>query len=373
MKKKIAVLGADKNLLGFYKQAHDLGYRIIGIAYDQGAVCKSYCDKFYPVSWTNKTEVLRICEHEKIDGITSFSLESALPTLIYVAEKLQLVSNDSDCLLRMQNKYTQRKTFEDAGLSVPFYEIMNDFRGTEFDSIQLPLIIKPVDSGGSIGINKIDSIEELGKAVSIACQNSRSHTAIIEEYIEGREFSVEYISYQGVHYFCQITDKVTSGAPHFIELQHHQPADISSELKDKIKDTVEKALTALKIKNSPSHTEIKLSPNGKLYIIEIGARLGGDKITERLVYLSTGIDMVAESLKLATGDFTPPRKCYEKFAGIYFYCSLTPRVGEFIRKKDDFPWIIEGQIEEDSISDPKSNADRNGYMIYQDNNKKINI
>ena len=99
---------------------------------------------------------------------------------------------------------------------------------------------------------------------------------------------------------------MTSGAPHFIEMQHHQPANISEQQSKAIRDMVEKALTALKIENSPSHTEIKLNSHGELYIIEIGARLGGGHITSDLVRLSTGYDMVKGALELATGDFTAP-------------------------------------------------------------------
>lgn len=126
-------------------------------------------------------------------------------------------------------------------------------------AIKFPAIIKPADGGGSQGINKCADIEELKNAYNFAKDHSRSKTVIVEDFIDGREFSVEYLSYKGKHYFLQITDKVTSGAPHFIEMQHHQPANISEQQSKAIRDMVEKALTALKIENSPSHTEIKLN------------------------------------------------------------------------------------------------------------------
>ena len=104
--KKIAIIGANAPLEPFYRQARKMDFYIIGIAWEEGAVCKKYCDKFYPISFSDKDAVLDICRKEDIDGITSFSLESALPTVVYVAQELGLVSNDQECLKLTSNKYT---------------------------------------------------------------------------------------------------------------------------------------------------------------------------------------------------------------------------------------------------------------------------
>ena len=123
---KIAVLGANEPSIPFYRQAKALGYSIIGIAWAEGAVCKEYCDKFYPVSFAEKEKVLEICKTEHVDGITSFSLESALPTVVYVAKAMGLVGNDELCLKLTENKYTQRQAFEQNGLPVPKYKIYDN-------------------------------------------------------------------------------------------------------------------------------------------------------------------------------------------------------------------------------------------------------
>ena len=122
--RKIAVLGADKNLLGFYRQAKDLGYYIIGIAWPEGAVCKDLCDKFYPISFADRDDVLRVCKEEKVDGITSFTLESALPTLVYVAQKLGLVANSIDCVERTLTKFCQRESLRAAGIPTCNYQLV---------------------------------------------------------------------------------------------------------------------------------------------------------------------------------------------------------------------------------------------------------
>lgn len=367
--KKIAVIGANKPLIHFYKQAKALGYYIIGIAYEKGAVCKEYCDKFYPISFVDKEKVLEVCREESIDGITSFSLESALPTVVFVAQKLGLVSNTEECVRRLANKYTMRNSLNAAGIRNPQYAIVSN--PSELDNLQVPLpcIVKPVDSGGSQGVTMVSRKEELMPAFERSLEYSHSGGVIVEQYVDGREFSVEYLSCNGRHYNIQITDKVTSGPPYFIELQHHQPADISKELRDRICCVVEKALTALCVENSPSHSEIKLNSSNELYLIETGARLGGDFITSDLVRLSTDYDMVLGALELATGCFKKPFIENRHFSGVFYYSSLTPNVKKYIDNAKDYPFIVDASCLNEEIKDCQRNGDRNGHFIYQSDHR----
>lgn len=372
MKEKIAVIGANEPLIPFYRQAKKLGYEIICIAWEKGAVCKEYSDRFYPISFAEKDKVLEVCRNEKIDGITSFSLESALPTVVYVAQRMGLVSNSEDSLLLTQSKFAQRQALEKAGIAVPrYYQIESEVELSKIDC-QYPVIVKPVDSGGSQGICKVETSDKLLEAYKYAVEYSRTQHVIVEEFVDGREFSVEYISHNGHHYFLQITDKVTSGAPRFVEMQHHQPADISNEVHAAIRSMVERALTALKITNSPSHTEIKLNSRGQLYIIETGARMGGDYITSDLVRLSTGYDFVEGAIKLAVNKFEVPTFPKSMHSGIYFYSKLAPEVGEIIKNHSKWPEIVEWEISDEPLPEVKSNADRGGYFLYQKETGKFN-
>ena len=373
MKEKIAVIGANEPLIPFYRQAKNLGYRIIGIAWAEGAVCKSYCERFYPVSFVEKEKVLEICQNEHVDGILSFSLESALPTVVYVAKRMGLVSKSEESIAITQSKFTQRQALQAAGIPVPHYYLIESERDLSFVKCNYPVIVKPVDSGGSQGICKVDSQEKLNDAYKYAVDYSRSSKAIVEEFVDGREFSVEYISHQGKHYFLQVTDKVTSGAPRFVEMQHHQPADISESQKEQIKNMVEAALTALKIENSASHTEIKLNSKGELFIIETGARMGGGYITSDLVRLSTGYDFVEGAIKLAVNQFEEPKFPKSMFSGVYFYSKLAPEVGRIIKDHEKWPEIVEWNYSDEPLVEVKSNADRRGYFLYQSLKGKLSL
>lgn len=371
MKERIAVIGANEPLIPFYRQAHNLGYEVIGIAIEKGAVCKEYCDRFYPISFADKDQVVDVCRKENVDGIISFSLESALPTVVYVAKQLGLVSNSEECIKLTQSKFAQRQALEKAGIPVPKYYLIENASDLEKIQCRYPVIVKPVDSGGSQGICKVENSEKLEEAYKYAVDYSRTSKAIVEEYVDGREFSVEYISHNGKHYFLQITDKVTSGAPRFVEMQHHQPADIPSSVWTRIQQMVERTLTALKIENSASHTEIKLNSRDELFIIETGARMGGDYISSDLVRLSTGYDFVDGAIKLAVGKFEEPSFHHPMHSGVYFYSKLAPGVGNVIKNHEKWPEIVEWEYSDEPLMDVRSNADRRGYFLYQSSDSKF--
>ena len=146
--------------------------------------------------------------------------------------------------------------------------------------------------------------EELKSAIARATEQSFEKKAIIEEYIEGAEYSVETISYQGTHTLLAITKKYTTGNPHYIEVGHLEPAPLSPETEEKVKETVFAALSALGVENGAGHSELRIDRSGNVRIIEIGSRMGGDCIGSDLVPLSTGQDFVGMVIDVAAGNLS---------------------------------------------------------------------
>lgn len=128
---------------------------------------------------------------------------------------------------------------------------------------------------------------------------------MVEEYVGGQEYSVEYISWQGRHQFLAITEKFTTGAPHYIETGHLEPARLDAATQKKVQQIVEHALDSLGVEYGASHSELKIDNDGKIAIIEIGSRMGGDCIGSHLVQLSTGYDFVDAVIDVALG-IEPP-------------------------------------------------------------------
>ena len=161
--------------------------------------------------------------------------------------------------------------------------------------------MKATDRSGSRGVSKVYNQQELMEGIDYAKEVSFEKRALIEEYIDGDEYSCESISYNGEHYCLAITKKYTTGAPHFIETAHVEPAPLNHQMNKRIEIEVKKALDALDIKYGASHAEFKIDIHGNIKFIEIGSRMGGDCIGSHLVHISTGYDFVGMVIDIACG------------------------------------------------------------------------
>lgn len=300
-RKKLVVIGANDFQNQLILCAKEKGIETFCFAWKEGAAGEQTADHFYPVSIVEKEDILEECKKIKPDGIVSIASDLAVITVNFVAEKLGLTGNGMESAQISTNKYLMRKAFAENGDPSPAFFLSDELTEDVISKLEFPLIVKPVDRSGSRGVTKVGSVQQLKEAVSMAGKVSFMHSVIIEEFVEGEEFSVEYISYHGQHTFLAVTKKYTTGEPHYIETGHMEPAFISDELLERIKGIVSHALDTLKIKNGASHSEIKISENGEIKIIEIGGRMGGDCIGSDLVKLSTGYDFVGMVIDVAFG------------------------------------------------------------------------
>jgi len=367
--KKLAIIGASYLQQPLVEKAREMGVESICFAWEEGAVCKDICDHFYPVSTVDKEEILRICREIKIDGITTIASDVAVLTVNYVAEKMGLVGNPDKYSQTTTNKYLMRQCFMEHDVPSPKFcltegqipHIIKDFR--------FPVIVKPTDRSGSRGVEKVDKQEDLQEAITRACNESFQKKAVIEEFVEGREISVESISFVGRHYVLQITDKVTTGAPYFVELEHHQPSSLPEEIKSGVKEIVLNALTALHIRYGASHAEMKITEDGDIRVIEIGARMGGDFIGSDLVKLSTGYDFLKGVIEVALGTFEEPKLTEHKHSGVYFLCKETESILPIIQNATQYPEIVKAEVTDQTLRNIECSGDRSGYFIYQSDNK----
>ncbi len=366
---KLAVIGASYLQLPLVLRAKKMGIITICFAWAEGAVCKDVADKFYPISIVEKEQILAICQHEHINGVCTIASDVAAPTVAYIAEQMGLVGNSYECALQANNKFLMRQAFVSAGILSPMYVcVEKEEHIEELSGLKFPLIIKPTDRSGSLGVMKIENEEDLLPAIKAAQDLSFKHEAIVEQYIEGREISVEFISYKGIHYPLQITDKVTTGAPHFVEMEHHQPADLSESQYEKIYSITKQALTALGVTNGASHSEYRITKEGEIYIMEVGARMGGDFIGSDLVQLSTGYDFLRGVIEVALGTFNAPQLTEHNYSGVYFLCEETKHLLPLFTQA--LPYLIKAEQTTNELLTPSCSAERSGYIIYQ-NDKKV--
>lgn len=307
MKKNLAIIGASYLQLPLIEKAKEIGYITHVFAWAANDVGEKAADYFYPISIIEKEHILEVCRKIGICGICSIASDVAVITVNYIAEKMNLPGNSIASTGKCTNKHLMRQAFEQYGDPSPKSYLIENKVDIESLDLMYPAIVKPTDRSGSRGIYKVNSAKEAEKVLAVAERESFEKKALIEEFVEGQEYSVEHISYKGKHYFLALTKKYTTGAPHFIETGHLEPAPVSDEMLEKVKNTISHALDSLEIKNGASHSEIKIDAMGDIRIIEIGARMGGDCIGSDLVKYSTGYDFVKMVIQVACGeepDFT---------------------------------------------------------------------
>ena len=231
-------------------------------------------------------------------------------------------------------------------------------------------ILKPSRNSGSRGIAKVErgiSKEEFIRLYDIALEESRDNSVLIEQFIEGPEFSVEIIVWEGRVNVLTVTDKKTTEAPHFVELGHNQPSCFPDETVTLIKDAAVRGVKALGVDKCACHAEVKVQ-DGRAYLMEIGARMGGDFISTVLTRLSTGIDMVAAAINCALNiepDLTP--KAAPQGVCIRYFC---PKPGKLVSISNTevlndsrvHEWEIYHQVG-DEIPVVTSSLCRSGHVI----------
>lgn len=353
---KLAIIGASTGQLPITLKAKELGHTVISFAWDKGAVCKEYADKFYPISILEMDKIVEVCREEKVDGVVSNASDLTSEISAYVATQLGLNATDHKAYEIIKDKAAVRERTK----NIPYLSHVENFKYTGKEKISFPCIVKPTVGNGKKGVSFVNNEKDLEAALAYT-QKEPDCTIMVEQFIGGQEISVESISYKGKHYVIQITEKENDGAPHFVELSHHMPADIPEEIKEKIRQIVPQILTNVGITNGASHTEMKIF-NGEVYLIEVNPRGGGDQFSTLIKY-SAGYDYTKGMIDVALDTFEEPVLSKVGYAGIFFLAEQRIHRLKYFQKKQ--PWEIARNYDPSApIVHSVSNYDRGGWIIY---------
>lgn len=294
-------------------KAKEMGLQVAVVDFNPQAIGIPYADKYFNASTMDEDAVLAAAENFKPDGIMTLATDMPMRGVAKSSDKLHLHSINYETAVKATDKYDMIKAFKEHNVPSPWFfvvDTMEELKEHEID-VTFPCIIKPTDNAGSHGVAKVYSFQELLDNYEYAHSCSRHGKVIVEEYLDGPEVSVEVMVVNGIVNILQITDKITTEAPHFVEMGHTQPSRLPAATQEAIRNVAVAACTAIGIDKGPAHVEMKVTKRGPV-MIELGARMGGDNITTHLVPLSTGIDMVGSTIKVAMGeepDITPTLHC----------------------------------------------------------------
>ena len=364
--RKVAIIGANEAINNLIIKAKEKGYETHVFAWECGDPGEKTADYFYPVDVADKEKILEKCKEIGVCGVASITSDFAVNTVNYVARKLNLIGNSEKTDDVARNKYLMRCALKDADLYTPWFTKVDKNTDLTFmKEHNYPIIVKPTDRWSSKGVSRVDNWEGLQEAVNYAVFESLNGEAIIENFMDGPEYSAECICQDGECTILAITQKTTTGFPNYVETGHKQPADFDERLLDKINNTVKSAVKALDIKNSAAHAEFRIVDNKEIGIIEVGARMGGDCIGTDLVRLSTGYDYVGMVLDVACGnkiDFTKDKHYDEAKVKFIFNQDDYDRMCEI--KTSNPERIVRSVVYSTEFNHVvKNSSDRYGYYV----------
>ena len=369
--KRLFIIGASDFQMPAIVEAKQMGLHVGVADFNPNAVGVSYADEYFNVSTIDESGIFEAAKKFKADGIITLCTDMPMRALASACEKLGLIGPDLSTAITATDKGVMIQAFEENNVEHPKFVVVKKETNVEeiINKFEYPVITKPTDNSGSRGIMLVNNANELRDALLYSSQNGREGSVIVEEYMSGPEVSVEIMVIDGKTHILQVTDKMTTGAPHFVEIGHSQPSRLPKESIEAIKDLAGRAALAVGIKNGPAHAEIILTKNGPK-MVEIGARMGGGCITTHLVPLSTGISMTKATIQTALGEKTDIVPKFERGSAIRF---IIPPIGivKSISGKEEAEKISGVQLVEiqcevgQMLQELENGTCRIGYVIAQ--------
>lgn len=341
-KSKIAIIGSGEMAVILVENAkrmcvethtfsNDLHDRVVGIS-----------DEHHDISIFDIEQIIRVCKKLRINGVLP-TTELTVSVAAIVADALGLPGMPVGLSKAVTDKAFVRKKAETVkDLYQPDYcvwtigDLLPEVRS-------FPVVVKPTAMGGKRGVSVANNQEEFKQAIeySIKSMPSTKRDIIIESFLDGgKEYSVESLSSHGKHMVIQVTEKITSGPPHCVELGHLQPAELPNDIRAKVEKVIPELLATVGVDNTTTHTEIKII-DGKIYLIELNARSGGDHIAYPLTELSTGFPYIQGAISIAMDEFSfPNRERFKKnHCGVVFVAEQTKEFEPLFKKCDQYSWL----------------------------------
>ena len=368
--KKVLIIGAGFLQDFVIQKAKKIGYETLAVDGNPLAIGFSSADKYKVIDITNKEKCLEYAVEEKIDGVLTAATDYGVLTAAYIAEKMNIPGIPYYVAQLIKNKYLVRKCLYENSVddTEKCYEIKSKESIEEIkNELPYPVIVKPCDGSGSRGTSRVDDAKDLERACIYAMESSLTHKAEIEPFIFGKEYGAESIVVDGEVHVLSIMKKWMTEPPYYAELGHAIPSDLSTEIEDKAKSCVKKAIKSLGITFGSVNMDMIITSEGKVHIIDIGARMGGNMIGPCIIPYGTGIDYMGIMIKNAVGDKVEwDINSHEAVAS-----KLLAFKGGVIKKLPDFSKLIESYGVEiyhhmsigDKVNEYHTNLDGCGYII----------
>lgn len=317
--KNILILGAGLMQKPAILSAKELNLRTCVIDADKNAVCVPLADEFEQIDLKDKDKILEYAEKLQKSQNSLIAVFTAgtdfSASVSYVCEKLNLPSHSFNAAQNASIKTQMRECFQKSNVPSPkFAKISkNDINDTLLDNVlqkmTFPLVVKPVDNMGARGCRMIRSENEFTSSVKTAVEYSKTSNAIIEEYMEGAEFSIDALIYNGTFTVTGFAIRHIKYPPYFIEIGHTMPAQLDKKIHDELISVFALGAKSLNLTCGAAKADIKYTKCGPM-IGEIAARLSGGYMSGWTYPYASDLNLTKQAILIACNEI--PQKLIEK-------------------------------------------------------------
>jgi len=372
--KTILMLGAGLMQIPGIRIAKSKGWRVIVADGNPDAMARDLADRFEVVDLKDKEGLLAMArgcaESTPLDGVFTAGTDFS-SSVAWVAEKMGLPGMPYAVAMRATDKSLMREAFRKAGVASPRFAAWTgkeDPAAVLESGLVFPLVVKPVDNMGSRGVRRVDDEAGLADACRAALRLSRSSRVIVEQFMEGKELSLDAVVYRGEISVCGVADRHIFFPPRFVEMGHTMPTDLDDGAVREAEEVFRAGIRAIGIDNGAAKGDIKMTPRGPM-IGEIAARLSGGYMSGWTFPLSSGVEVTEAALNIAVG--IPPGNLaprYHRTCAERAFISIPGMVEQLWGVEDAkrFPGVAElfSRVEPGSeVVFPANNVEKCGNVI----------
>ena len=317
----ILILGAGLMQKPAILSAKEAGFTVHVIDADDKAVAIPYADSFRKIDLKDKEGILAYAKELKAGegGLAAvFTAGTDFSASVsYVCEALGLPAHSHQAAVNASVKTVMRQCFADKGVPSPAFvqvsedDLRDDLRHCEpqakqsilnkvLEKMSFPLVVKPVDNMGARGCRMVRSEEEFMPAIEIAVKCSRTGYAIVEEYMEGPEFSIDALVYNGTFTVTGFAIRHIKYPPYFIEIGHTMPAELDKKMHDELISVFALGAKALGLTCGAAKADIKYTSKGPM-IGEIAGRLSGGYMSGWTYPYASDLNLTKQGIMIAAG------------------------------------------------------------------------
>lgn len=303
--KKLLVIGAGFLQDYVIEKAVSMGYYTLAVDADSEAIGFTHAHKHAVINIVDEKACLEYAKQEQIDGVLTAATDYGVLTAAFIAERMRLPGLKYEVAQLIKNKYRVRKCLYEHHVDDTEQAFEVDVE-TDIEKLAhkltYPVMVKPCDGSGSRGASRVNNASDLSNACQFAMNGSITHRAEIESFIYGTEYGAESLVINGEIHVLSIMKKWMTEPPYYAELGHAIPCGLPVDIEKKAKDCVTNAIKVLGINHGSVNMDMLITTDGKVYIVDIGARMGGNMIGPCIIPYGTGIDYVGAMIQNAVGD-----------------------------------------------------------------------